>query len=73
MRGLTLCSSCQGGCRLAVPNGASCAEAVWSHLKRSIGNLAVHGVIHLQAITKNRLRSIQYRTDMLDGFLATPA
>jgi transposase len=44
-------------------------EAVWSHLKRSIGNLAVHGVDHLQAIIKNRLKSIQYRTDLLDGFL----
>ena len=45
-------------------------EAVWSHLKRSIGNLAVHGVDHLQAIIKNRLKSIQYRTDLLDSFLA---
>ncbi|MET7425425.1 transposase [Dactylosporangium sp. NPDC005555] len=45
-------------------------EAVWSHLKRSIGNLAVNGVGHLQAIIKNRLKSIQYRTDLLDSFLA---
>lgn len=45
-------------------------EAVWSHLKRSIGNLAVHGADHLQAIIKNRLKSLQYRTDLLDGFLA---
>jgi transposase len=44
-------------------------EAVWSHLKRSIGNLAVHGVDHLQAIIKNRPKSIQYRTDLLDSFL----
>jgi transposase len=44
-------------------------EAVWSHLKRSIGNLAVNGVDHLQAIIKNRLKSIQYRTDLLDSFL----
>jgi len=44
-------------------------EAVWSHLKRSIGNLAVHGVDHLQAIIKNRLKTIQYRDDLLDGFL----
>ncbi|WP_432987155.1 transposase [Dactylosporangium sp. CA-233914] len=44
-------------------------EAVWSHLKRSIGNLAVRGVDHLQAIIKNRLKSIQYRTDLLDSFL----
>jgi transposase len=45
-------------------------EGVWSHLKRSIGNLAVHGVDHLQAIIKNRLKAIQYRTDLLDGLLA---
>ena len=38
-------------------------EAVWSHLKRSIGNLAVTGVDHLLAIIKNRLKSIQYRDD----------
>jgi putative transposase len=44
-------------------------DAVWSHLKRSIGNLAVHGVDHLQAIITNRLGRIQYRTDLLDGFL----
>ena len=44
-------------------------EGVWSHLKRSIGNLAVHGVDHLQAIIKNRLKSIQYRDDLIDGFL----
>ena len=45
-------------------------EGVWSHLKRSIGNLAVTGVDHLLAIIRNRLKSIQYRTDLLDGFLA---
>ena len=45
-------------------------EAVWSHLKRGIGNLAVTGVDHLLAIIKNRLKSIQYRPDLLDGFLA---
>jgi putative transposase len=45
-------------------------EGVWSHLKRSIGNLAVRGVDHLQAIIKHRLKTIQYRTDLLDGLLA---
>jgi transposase len=45
-------------------------EAVWSHLKRSIGNLAVRGVDHLLMIVKNRLKRIQYRTDLVDGFLA---
>ncbi len=45
-------------------------EGVWSHLKRSLGNLAVHGLDHLLAIVKNRLKRIQYRADLLDGFLA---
>ncbi|KXK62162.1 DDE endonuclease [Micromonospora rosaria] len=45
-------------------------EGVWSHLKRSIGNLAVTGVDHLLAIIKNRLKRVQYRPDLLDGFLA---
>ena len=45
-------------------------ETVWSHLKRSIDNLAVAGVDHLQAIIKNRLARIQYRIDLLDRFLA---
>jgi hypothetical protein len=33
-------------------------------------NLAVRGVDDLQVIIKNRLNSIQYRTDLLDDFLA---
>jgi transposase len=45
-------------------------EAVWSHLKRSIGNLAVAGVDQLQAIIKSRLRCIQHRSDLLDISLA---
>ncbi|GLI03585.1 transposase [Phytohabitans aurantiacus] len=45
-------------------------EALWSHLKRSIRDLTVTGVDHLQAIIKNRLKAIQYRTDLLNGFLA---
>ncbi|GAB3809386.1 IS630 family transposase [Micromonospora zhanjiangensis] len=44
-------------------------EQVWSHLKRSIGNLAVRGVDHLLTIIRNRLKRIQYRPDLLDGFL----
>ncbi|WP_426637852.1 transposase [Planosporangium sp. 12N6] len=44
-------------------------EGVWSHLKRSIGNLAVYGVDHLQAVVKQRLKRIQYRTDLIDSFV----
>jgi putative transposase len=43
---------------------------VWSHLKRSIGNLAVSGVDQLLAIVKNRLKRLQYQPDLLDGLLA---
>lgn len=46
------------------------AESVWSHVKRSLGNLAVTNVDHLAAIVRNRLKRIQYRPDLLTGFLA---
>jgi putative transposase len=44
-------------------------EGVWSLLKRSLGNLAVRGVDQLLAIVKHRLKRIQYRPDLLDGFV----
>jgi transposase len=44
-------------------------EAVWSHIKRSLGNLATNGVDHLAANVRNRLKRIQYRPDLLTGFL----
>ncbi|WP_238020140.1 transposase [Dactylosporangium sp. AC04546] len=44
-------------------------EGVWSHVKRSLGNLAVTGVDHLAAIVRNRLKRIQYRPDLLTSFL----
>ncbi|MCC8243062.1 IS630 family transposase [Saccharothrix luteola] len=45
-------------------------EGVWSHVKRSLGNLAVTNVDHLAAIVRNRLKRIQYRPDLLTGFHA---
>ena len=45
-------------------------EGVWSHVKRSLGNLAVTGVDHLAAVVRNRLKRIQYRPDLLASFLA---
>lgn len=39
-------------------------DHVWSHLKRSLGNLAVQGPDHLAAIVKNRLKRIQYRPEL---------
>jgi transposase len=45
-------------------------EHAWSHLKRSLGNLAVHGIDHLAAIVKNRLKQIQYRPELINAFFA---
>lgn len=45
-------------------------EGVWSHVKRSLGNLAVTNVDHLADIVRNRLKRIQYRPELLTGFLA---
>lgn len=46
------------------------AEAVWSHLKRSLANLAKRNISQLTALVKTRLRRMQYRPGLLDGFLA---
>ncbi|QUQ64788.1 IS630 family transposase [Kutzneria sp. CA-103260] len=46
------------------------AEHVWSHVKRGLGNLIVHGVDELVAVVKNRLKRIQYRPELIDAFLA---
>lgn len=46
------------------------AEGVWANLKNGLGNLAVRGVDQLAAVVKTRLKRIQYRPDLIDGFLA---
>lgn len=43
-------------------------EGAWSHLKRSLVNLAAYGIDHLAAVVKNRLKRMQYRPDLIDGF-----
>ncbi len=45
------------------------AEGVWANVKNGLGNLAAHGVDSLAAIVKNRLKRIQYRPELIDGFL----
>jgi hypothetical protein len=47
-------------------------EAVWSHLKRSLANLVKHDINQLTALVKTRLRQMQYRPGLLEGFLAKP-
>jgi DDE superfamily endonuclease len=46
-------------------------EPVWSHLKRSLANLAKRNLSQLTALVKTRLKRMQYRPGLLDGFLAS--
>jgi putative transposase len=46
-------------------------ELVWSHLKRSLANLAKRNIAQLTALVKARLNHMQYRPSLLDGFLAS--
>jgi transposase len=45
-------------------------EPVWSNLKRSLANLVKHDIIQLTALIKTRLRRMQYRPRLLEGFPA---
>ena len=45
-------------------------EPVWSNLKRSLANLAKHNISQLTALVKTRLRRMQYRPGLLEGFIA---
>ena len=45
-------------------------EPVWSNLKRSLANLTKHNIGQLTALVKARLRLMQYRPGLLEGFLA---
>jgi hypothetical protein len=47
-------------------------ELVWSHLKRSVANLAKRNLPQLTALVKTRLKRMQYRPALLEGFLAGP-
>ncbi len=46
------------------------AEGVWANMKNGLGNLAVRDVDQLAAVVKNRLKRIQHRPALTDGFLA---
>jgi transposase len=46
-------------------------EQVWSHLKRSLANLTKTSLAQLTELLKTRLRRMQYRPGLLDGFLAS--
>ena len=46
-------------------------EPVWSHLERSLADLAKRNLAQLTALIKTRLRRVQYRPGLLDGLLAS--
>jgi len=46
-------------------------EQVWSHLKRSLASLAKRNLAELTVLVKTRLRRMQYRPGLLEGFLAS--
>jgi hypothetical protein len=46
-------------------------ELVWSHLKRSLANLAKRNIAQLTALVKTRLKRMQYRPGVLEAFLAS--
>ena len=46
-------------------------EPVWSHLKRSLANLAKRNLAQLTTLVKTRLKRMQYRPALLEGFLAS--
>lgn len=45
-------------------------EGVWAHLKKSLANLAAHGTDELASLVRTRLKRMQYRPALLDGFIA---
>jgi len=45
-------------------------EGAWAHIKRDLGNLVAVGVDQLAATVKTLLKRIQYRPELIDGFLA---
>jgi transposase len=45
-------------------------ERVWSVLKRSLANLVKRDLGQLRALVRTRLRRMQYRPGLLEGFLA---
>jgi hypothetical protein len=45
-------------------------EGVWSSMKRSLANLTKQGIDQLTALIKTRLKRMQYRPGLIDGFLA---
>jgi len=46
-------------------------EPLWSHMKRSLANMAKRNLAQLTALVKTRLKRMQYRPSLLSGFLTS--
>ncbi|MEK2472576.1 transposase [Streptomyces noursei] len=46
-------------------------EGVWGHVKRSLANLAVMALDRFEIIVRNRLKRLQCRPEVLNGFIAS--
>jgi hypothetical protein len=62
-----LCPFCIPACSQPIPP----VGPAWSHLKRSLANLTKRNLAQLTALVKTRFKRMQYRADLLDGFLAS--
>jgi len=45
-------------------------EGIWAHMKKSLANLAKRTLDQLAGLVKTRLRSMQYRPELLTGLIA---
>ncbi|MFB7498691.1 transposase [Streptomyces sp. NPDC056161] len=45
-------------------------EYPWAHVKRSLANLGSVAIDRLESLIRNRLKRLQDRPDLLDGFVA---
>ncbi|MDJ0347387.1 transposase [Streptomyces sp. H10-C2] len=45
-------------------------EYLWAHVKHSLANLASVALDRLETFVRNRLKQLQYRPDILNGFIA---
>ncbi|WP_176728517.1 transposase, partial [Planobispora rosea] len=46
------------------------AEGIWSALRTKLFNLIVGDIDQLADLIRNRLKPMQYRSDLLNGFIA---
>ena len=71
MRELVATRSWPRACRLPpYASELNPVEPAWPNLKRSLANLTRHDIGQLTAVVKTRLRRMQDRPGLLDGFLA---